>query len=66
MATSYFSDKFGVDVLQRFREPLRRHAGAGDLTTSKEAVTLTRQGLLRVDSLLPDFFLPRHQHARYA
>ena len=30
-----------------------------------QMVSLTRQGLLRVDSLLPQFFLPEHTHIRY-
>ena len=64
--TGYFREKFRVDVMDRFREPLRKHAGDGWLETSNGTITLTREGLLRVDSLLPEFFLPRHRDARYA
>ena len=30
-----------------------------------DGVALTREGLLRVDSLLPRFFLPEHTNIRY-
>ena len=30
-----------------------------------EAIALTRDGLLRVDVLLPRFFLPEHRDIRY-
>jgi oxygen-independent coproporphyrinogen-3 oxidase len=62
---SYFSQKYGVDVLTRFREPLERLEAEGMLTASPEAVSLTRAGLLRVDSFLPRFFLPQHLNLRY-
>jgi hypothetical protein len=29
-------------------------------------VILNRDGLLQVDRLLPEFFLPQHRNARYA
>jgi oxygen-independent coproporphyrinogen-3 oxidase len=32
---------------------------------SSEMVVLTRAGLLRVDSLLPQFFQPQHAGIRY-
>jgi len=35
------------------------------LTATSELVSLTREGLLRVDSLLPTFFLPAHVNLRY-
>lgn len=62
----YFRRKFGVDVLQRFAEPLRAQAAAGHLVLEEDGVRTTREGLLVVDSLLPDYFLERHQGARYA
>jgi oxygen-independent coproporphyrinogen-3 oxidase len=38
----------------------------GDLKEAgEEIVSLTRQGLLRVDALLPRFFLPQHSGIRY-
>jgi oxygen-independent coproporphyrinogen-3 oxidase len=63
---AYFRDKYGVDILQRFREPLASLARDGYLDeVSETRVSLARQGLLRVDVLLPRFFLPQHVGIRY-
>jgi oxygen-independent coproporphyrinogen-3 oxidase len=61
----YFREKYGVDVLTRFRGPLQSLSAEGMLTISPEAISLTRAGLLRVDSFLPRFFLPQHLNLRY-
>jgi oxygen-independent coproporphyrinogen-3 oxidase len=62
---SYFASKYGVDVMNRYRGELAELAADEMLTTSDDRVSLTRQGLLRVDSFLPRFFKPEHQHLRY-
>ena len=63
---SYFQEKYGVDVLDRFTRPLASLQRDGFLeNASPEAVRLSRGGLLRVDSLLPRFFLPGHTDIRY-
>jgi oxygen-independent coproporphyrinogen-3 oxidase len=62
---SYFAGKYGVDVLERFQAPLQSLASQRLLTATRDLVTLTREGLLRVDSLLPTFFLPAHAKLRY-
>ena len=63
---AYFQDKYGVDVLERFARAL---ASLGDdgylLAADAGQIALTRDGLLRVDSLLPRFFLPEHTDLRY-
>ena len=64
--TGYFARKFGVDLLERFAEPLAEHHRAGWLNWSRERIQATRAGLLRIDTLLPSFFLEQHQGARYA
>jgi oxygen-independent coproporphyrinogen-3 oxidase len=64
--TSYFSDKFGVDVHQRFREPLAQLESDGVLSATNDTLELSRDGLLNVDRLLPYFFLDVHRDARYA
>ncbi|HUE88818.1 MAG TPA: coproporphyrinogen-III oxidase family protein [Vicinamibacterales bacterium] len=61
----YFEDKYGVDVLERFRGPLRKLADEGMLSVTSGRIVLTRKGLLQVDTLLPQFFLPQHQGLRY-
>ena len=60
-----FAEKFGVDLRARFAEPLARLAAEGVLEHGDDAITLSRDGLLRVDSLLHEFFLPRHRTARF-
>ena len=62
----YFRDKFGVDVLERFAAPLRSHRTAGLLTLEGDTVRATREGLMRIDTLLPDYFAEEHRTARYA
>jgi oxygen-independent coproporphyrinogen-3 oxidase len=63
---SYFHQKYGVNVLERFRDELDSLAAEGALdTASDEVVRLTREGLLRVDALLPRFFKPEHRGRRY-
>ena len=60
-----FRERFGVDIAKEFAEPLREFAAEGWLTFTGDAVRLTRQGLLRVDRLLPRFYDPRFQEVRY-
>jgi oxygen-independent coproporphyrinogen III oxidase len=63
---AFFQQKYGVDVLARFREPLASLESEGFLKgATPEAIALTRAGLLRVDALLPRFFLPGHLGRRY-
>jgi oxygen-independent coproporphyrinogen-3 oxidase len=63
---SYFRAKYGVDVLQRFREQFAGLSSDGFLAQATgEVVSLTREGLLRVDVLLRRFFDPRYADVRY-
>jgi oxygen-independent coproporphyrinogen-3 oxidase len=62
---SAFQAKFGVDVVERFREQLDRQRAAGYLDFGEEGVTLTRKGLLQVDSLLWEYFEPEFRQVRY-
>jgi oxygen-independent coproporphyrinogen-3 oxidase len=64
--TGYFQEAFGVNVLERFAEPLRAHVEAGLLTIEGTRILATRKGLLKIDNLLPPFFLEQHQSDRYA
>jgi oxygen-independent coproporphyrinogen-3 oxidase len=62
----YFSQKYGVDVSTRFHGALDSLQGDGYLAERTPGrVALTREGLLRVDVLLPRFFLPEHAGIRY-
>ena len=62
----YFQRKFGVDVRQRFAAPLGHLKEEGFLRMEPETLRLNRDGLLQVDRLLHEFFLPQHRGARYA
>ena len=63
---AYFHDKYGVSILDRFRDQLDdlRREGYLDAATA-DVVALSREGLLRVDVLLRRFFLPEHAGIRY-
>ncbi|MDA7863620.1 coproporphyrinogen III oxidase family protein [bacterium] len=58
---SYFEEKFGVDVLSRWNEELGQLNSEGLLQVGDGAVSLSRDGLLCVDNILHDFFLPEHR-----
>jgi oxygen-independent coproporphyrinogen-3 oxidase len=62
----YFQQKFDVDVRQRFAQPLRTIQDWGFGKVENGSVVLNRDGLLQVDRLLHEFFLPEHKNARYA
>jgi oxygen-independent coproporphyrinogen-3 oxidase len=63
---AYFARKYGVDVLSRFAGALSSLRDDGYLAdATAERIALTREGLMRVDVLLPRFFLPEHAGIRY-
>ena len=63
---SYFQQKYRIDVRIRFSEALDSLMADGYLRADDDdRITLTRDGLLRVDSLLPRFFRPEHTNIRY-
>jgi len=64
--TSYFQHKFAIDLQQRFADPLRHLQEQGLLGIDEGRLRLTRDGLLQVDKLLHEFFLPEHRNSRYA
>jgi oxygen-independent coproporphyrinogen-3 oxidase len=63
---TYFREKFGVEVGQRFAGPLKELENRGLMTVAADSLRLSRAGLLQVDNLLHEFFLPEHRGARYA
>jgi coproporphyrinogen III oxidase-like Fe-S oxidoreductase len=65
VSRAYFQSKFGVELTERFAEPLRRLQDWGFLTIEGDQVLLNREGLLQVDRLLHEFFQPQHQTTRY-
>jgi oxygen-independent coproporphyrinogen-3 oxidase len=61
----YFRQKFKTDIRARFSPALEKLRAAADLDVTEDRVRVTRQGLLRIDELLHEFYLPQHQAARY-
>jgi oxygen-independent coproporphyrinogen-3 oxidase len=61
----YFRRKFAVEILDEWPETWERYAAEGWLAVQGDRIQLTRQGLLRVDALLPGFFEPEHRGVRY-
>ena len=66
VGTDRFRRKFGVEVAERFVEPLRWFAARGWLVCDPHEIRLTRKGLLRTDRLLPAFYLPEHRRLGYS
>jgi putative oxygen-independent coproporphyrinogen III oxidase len=62
---AYFQAKFGVDIHQRFAKPFQVLQDLGLVVLGPHEVKLTRPGLLQVDRLLYEFFLPEHRTSRY-
>ena len=62
---AYFQGKFDVNILDRFASAYQKLRDEKMLTYTQEGVRLTRNGLLRVDQLLPEFYAGTYQHARY-
>jgi len=62
----YFRSKYRVNILERFRDQFDSLNSQGYLAAAtEEIVALTRDALLRVDVLLPAFFLRQHLGIRY-
>lgn len=62
---AYFRGKFGVELLHDVAEAVNSLIADGFATVSGDEIRLTREGLLRVDALLPRFFEPQFRSARY-
>jgi oxygen-independent coproporphyrinogen-3 oxidase len=63
---AYFTEKYGVNILDRFQSALASLAADGHLDVADgELVRFTRDALLRVDTLLVRFFKPEHAGIRY-
>ena len=65
LESPYFQEKFGVDIMAEWNDVWNDYEREGLLETTDGEVKLTRDGLLRVDGMLPAFFEPQHQGVRY-
>ncbi|MBM3998245.1 MAG: coproporphyrinogen III oxidase family protein [Planctomycetes bacterium] len=63
--TAYFESKFGTSILDVWGPVWSALERERRLTIDGTRITLTRDGLLRVDELLPAFFEPEHRGVRY-
>jgi oxygen-independent coproporphyrinogen-3 oxidase len=61
----YFRRKFGVEIAEEWADVWRELGDEGYATVKGDRIELTREGLLRADGLLPNFFEPEHQGVRY-
>ncbi len=61
----YFNQKFGVSILDEWKDVWTQYHAEGYLSIEGTEVILSRKGLLRVDGLLAAFFEPEHQGIRY-
>ncbi|MEJ2086206.1 MAG: coproporphyrinogen-III oxidase family protein [Acidobacteriota bacterium] len=57
--------KFGTNIRREFSQPLRDLESRGMLHSENGSISLTRKGLLRVDTLLPEFYDTQHRGGRY-
>lgn len=62
---AYFRRKFNVEIGVEFGEAFGSLEREGLAEIGADGVRLTRDGLLRVDGLLPRFFEPQYQNVRY-
>ncbi len=65
--TRALEHKFDIDVTREFGPAFERLEGRGMLVVDRDRkrVELSREGLLQVDSLLPEFYEEKYRNARY-
>jgi oxygen-independent coproporphyrinogen-3 oxidase len=61
----YFRDKFGAEITREFSDAYRSLIEENYAIVQGDDIRLTRDGLLRVDSLLTRFFEPEFRNIRY-
>jgi len=65
VSQQYFREKFGVNVGERFRQQFDDLRLKNLIGEQGDWLVLTREALLKVDTLLHAFFLPQHKGTRY-
>lgn len=61
----YFRGKFGVEIVEQWRDVWDQHQADGYVEIDGDRIRLTRAGLLNADGLLPPFFEPEFRGVRY-
>ncbi len=62
---AYFQEKYGIDIMDKWKAEFAQHVADEMLTISDERATLTRKGYLHADALLPPFFEAENRDVRY-
>lgn len=62
---AYFREKFGVDPREAHSDAFTEFVETGEASITGDRMTLSREALLRVDSLLPRYFEPQFRGVRY-
>ncbi len=62
----YFRGKFDVEIGDVFREVFDTLVSRGLARIDGDEITLSREGLLQADGLLPAFFEPQFRNLRYS
>jgi oxygen-independent coproporphyrinogen-3 oxidase len=65
VSQQYFREKFNVNVGERFRQQFDDLRLKNLIGEQGDWLVLTREALLKVDTLLHAFFLPQHKGTRY-
>jgi oxygen-independent coproporphyrinogen-3 oxidase len=65
VSAAYYTGRYGIDPRERFAPQLAALAAQGFGRVEGDAIILSREGLMQVDRLLHEFFLPQHRDARY-
>src|SRR3954464_6459597 len=63
VSRQYFTQKFEVDPCQQFARPIQILKDWGFMTVDGDNIRINREGLLQIDRLLHEFFLPEHRNA---
>ena len=61
----YFKDKFGIDIWEDFSDAFQKLSESNMLERRNGTIALTREGMLKVDSFLREFFEPENRDVRY-
>ena len=61
-----FRERYGIEIKDVFARPLSKLAEEGLLEVNDSEVILSREGLLRVDRLLPEFYDAHCRNLRYS
>jgi len=62
---AYFQNKFGVDIVEEWKDQFQQHVDDQMMTIKSGRIELTRKGILHADALLPPFFEAEHRGIRY-